>query len=84
MGMQLKIRSPRAALVPALLIAVTLLTMSGACSQHEPGPYEGGGRTYPTAVIGAAQGNVGDDTGAPPPDVFQLPDVSTQDVAIGQ
>lgn len=81
MGLQLKKKS--GLIVSALLIAVTLLTMSGACSQHEPGPYEGGGRTYPTAVIGAAQGNPGDDTGAPP-DVFQLPEVSTQDVASGQ
>ena len=32
----------------ALVIGATMLAMSGACSQHEPGPYEGGGRSTTT------------------------------------
>ena len=29
----------------ALIVALTMLAMSGACSMHDPGPYEGGGRS---------------------------------------
>lgn len=31
--------------VSLVIITATLLVMSGACSMHDPGPYEGGGRT---------------------------------------
>lgn len=37
--------------VGCLAVATLMLAMSGACSQHEPGTYEGGGRSFevPTA-----------------------------------
>ena len=35
----------RAVGVPSLIVALTMLAMSGACSMHDPGPYEGGGRS---------------------------------------
>jgi len=31
--------------VPSLIVALTILAISGACSMHDPGPYEGGGRS---------------------------------------
>jgi len=35
----------KAVTIPSLIIAATMLAMSGACSMHDPGPYEGGGRS---------------------------------------
>ncbi|HSQ65112.1 MAG TPA: hypothetical protein VLM85_17945 [Polyangiaceae bacterium] len=37
--------------VGCLAVAALMLAMSGACSQHEPGTYQGGGRSFevPTA-----------------------------------
>jgi hypothetical protein len=57
---------------PSLLVAATLLAMSGACSQHQPGTYEGGGRDMPSAVVG----NYGSQ---PPP-----PDASVEDNFVPQ
>jgi len=55
----------RALVVPALFVSVTLLVMSGACSQHDPGPYEGGGRTIGTTQIGGSVGGPNSDASAP-------------------
>ena len=62
----------------SLLVTITLLALSGACSQHEPGPYEGGGRDMPSAVVG------GVGMQPPPPDAsvqdnFVPPDVNVKD-----
>ena len=64
----------RSLIVPALLVGATVLVASGACSQHDPGPYEGGGRTMPTSVIGNAAGGGGPPVDASVPDVFTLPE----------
>jgi hypothetical protein len=60
--------------VNALIVGATLLAMSGACSQHEPGPYEGGGRgttqPLPNGVTDSA----------PPEDTFVPPDNFVKDV----
>ena len=71
------------------LVAVTLLAMSGACSQHDPGAYEGGGRTAPTTVIGIVTGNGEPPEGGLPegsfigdvyiPDTFVAPDTGGGD-----
>jgi len=61
------------------VVAVTLLALSGACSQHEPGDFQGGGRTIPTSVIGpAAGGPVGVDSSFE--DTF-VPDANIQDAS---
>ncbi len=69
-----------------------MLALSGACSQHEPGDYQGGGeccgRTIPTSQIGPAAGGpvtvdasyydiqIPDTT--PPSDATQIPDTIEQ------
>jgi hypothetical protein len=65
------------AITPALIVAATMLAMSGACSMHDPGPYEGGGRstTQPlpqgtTPTDSSVPDTFVQDT-APPIDVFQ-------------
>ncbi len=62
----------------SLLVTATLLAMAGACSQHQPGPYEGGGRDMPSAVVG------GYGAQPPPPDASVedtfVEDVVTKDV----
>lgn len=74
----------RSLFFPSLLVVFTIMVASGACSQHSPGPYEGGGREMPTSVVGDIGGGpVGVDASVqdnfvPPdvgPDTFQLPDV---------
>lgn len=63
--------------IPALLVAAVLLAMSGACSMHDPGPYEGGGRTT-TAPLPESTSTP--DTG--PIDNFVPPDVA-KDIGSG-
>jgi hypothetical protein len=74
--------------VPTLLVSATMLAMSGACSQHDPGPYQGGGRGIPTSVIGPVSGGGGPDGALPDisiPDSFVVPDNFVQpDTAGGQ
>jgi hypothetical protein len=50
--------------VNALIVGAVLLAMSGACSMHDPGPYEGGGRSTSTPL--PASNNDGGET----PDTF--------------
>jgi hypothetical protein len=52
----MSVREKVRAFASALVVATTLLALSGACSQHEPGDFQGGGRTIPTSVIGPAAG----------------------------
>ncbi len=73
----------RSLIVPSLLVAATLVVVSGACSQHDPGPYEGGGRTMPTSVIGNASGGGGTPPDASFPDVFTLPETGPAPDAFG-
>jgi len=65
------------------VVAVTLLAMSGACSQHDPGPYEGGGRTAPTTVIGIVTGNGSPPEGGLPEGSF-IPDVVVADTFVAE
>lgn len=67
----------RAWIVPALIVGAMLVAMSGACSQHEPGSYEGGGRTTQTPQV--TGGNT-DDSGLP--DIVGGPDVGSNDVFV--
>jgi len=59
----------------ALIIAATLLAMSGACSMHDPGPYEGGGRS---TTVPLPESTSTEDS-APPVDNFVPPDVGNKD-----
>jgi hypothetical protein len=59
--------------VGSLIVALVMLAMSGACSQHEPGPWEGGGRTTTTPQAPAS--TAPNDSG-PPPDVKPPTDVA--------
>ena len=66
--------------IPALIVAATLLAMSGACSMHDPGPYEGGGRST-TAPLPESTST---EDSAPPVDNFVPPDVGgNKDVTSG-
>ena len=57
-----------------------LLAMSGACSMHDPGPYEGGGRT---TTVPLPESTSTTDS-APPVDNFvPPPDTGNKDVATG-
>lgn len=80
-------KNRRPFLLATPIIAFTLLAMSGACSQHEPGDYQGGGRTEPTSQIGPATGStVQTDSSTPDvsvPDTFKA-DNSTPDTFTGQ
>lgn len=81
----MKTKKTRPVFIATTLVAVTLLAMSGACSQHEPGDYQGGGREIPTLVIGPASGGpVGSDSGTVDV-VYDVPisnDVTTFDIVI--
>ncbi|HEY1956829.1 MAG TPA: hypothetical protein VGH28_14515 [Polyangiaceae bacterium] len=56
--------SAKPLIVPSLIISVTLIVMSGACSAHEPGSYEGGGRnTTAPQLSGTTTQEAGDDSG---------------------
>ena len=65
-----------------LCVATLMLAMSGACSQHEPGTYQGGGRSFevPTAEGTSTTPDAGADNFVVPdtftPDNFVLPDTS--------
>ncbi len=70
----------RSLLFPTLLVIVTPIVASGACSEHAPGPYEGGGRIMPTSVVGDVGGGpVGVDASVQ--DNF-VPDVSIPDTFV--
>jgi hypothetical protein len=76
------IKSKSPAVIAGLVVAGLLLAMSGACSQHQPGPYEGGGRSYdiPT-VSGSTTTDAGPDNFIPDtfvPDTFVLPDTGSE------
>jgi hypothetical protein len=59
----------RRAVFVAFGLAFPMLAMTGACSQHQPGTYEGGGRSF---EVPTAQGTTTPpDSG--PPDTF-VPD----------
>ena len=63
---------------PAVLVLLTVVGASGACSQHAPGPYEGGGRDIPTSVVG----DIGEGPAQPDaslPNEASVPDVGGQD-----
>ncbi len=64
----------RALIVPGLLLIVVLMTLSGACSEHQPGPWEGGGRIYPPSTIGEATGTSNPVDAGGGEDIF-IPDV---------
>lgn len=66
----------RSVALRGLLVGVTLLAMSGACSQYKPGPWEGGGRSVETPTPGSAVPPTAD---AGPPDTFVPPDVFVPD-----
>ena len=65
-----------------LAVATLMLATAGACSQHEPGPYEGGGRSFevPTAQGTSTTPDSGTKDNFVPdtfvPDTFVLPDTS--------
>ncbi len=64
-----------------LAVATLMLAVSGACSQHEPGTYQGGGRSFevPTAEGTSTKPDSGADNFVPDtfkPDSFVLPDTS--------
>ncbi len=75
----------RSFLGPSLLVAVTLLVLSGACSQHAPGPYEGGGRDVPTSEINGISmappevDSSVQDNAVPDVTIDIKPDIATQD-----
>ncbi len=61
-------RSKLPMVAACLTVTSFILVMSGACSQHQPGPYEGGGRSF---EVPSLQGSVvGPDAG---PDI-NIPD----------
>ena len=62
-------------IVPSLFVSGALLVLSGACSQHQPGSYEGGGRTIGSVVIEPVGGSSSPPDGGGPVDNFVPPDV---------
>lgn len=58
----------RSIFFPTLLVVFAIMIASGACSQHTPGSFQGGGREIPTSEIDNTSGP------EPPP-----PDASVQD-----
>jgi len=60
--------------VPSLFIGGALFVLSGACSQHEPGTFQGGGRDMGTVVVGPAGGGPQPPPDSGLPDIFELPD----------
>jgi len=79
--MQLKNRS---LLFPTLLVTFVIMIASGACSQHEPGNFQGGGRGEPPSEIDEVLGNPPppQDSGPPPQDNFVPPDVKADIVTL--
>ncbi len=76
----------RSFILTTSIVAITLLAMSGACSQHEPGTYQGGGRTEPTSVIGPASGGpTGSDSSTQDTNIPEIivPDNSVPDTFTG-
>jgi hypothetical protein len=69
LGMSTMKASTPALILAAVVVAGIILGMVGACSMHDPGPYEGGGRNL-TAPLPSS--TTTPDSG--PQDVFVPPD----------
>lgn len=76
------IKSTRPVVLAGLAVAGLLLLLSGACSQHQPGPYEGGGRNYDIPTVSGSTSDAGQDNFIPDsfvPDNFVPPKDASAD-----